>query len=77
MKKLLLLQLAVFVFLSSSAQDKYSGTGGIENAQKDKYKFTAKLDEKANVLSFETDAPVTVAILEIYTPEQLAVLVAE
>jgi copper chaperone CopZ len=73
MKKLLVLQLAIIIFLSSIAQDKYAGTGGIETAQKDKYKFTATLDEKTNVLSFETDAPVTVATLEIYTPEQLAI----
>jgi copper chaperone CopZ len=73
MKKILLLQLAFTISILSFAQDKYAGNGGIETAQKDKYKFTAKLDEKTNVLSFETDAPVTVATLEIYTPEELAV----
>jgi copper chaperone CopZ len=59
------LALAVF------AQTKYSSIGGIETPYRDKYKFTAKLDEKTNILSFETDAPVTVVTLETYTSEEL------
>lgn len=73
MKKIIFLPLFAILALLASAQPKYSATGGIETAYKDKYKFTAKLDEKTNTLSFETDAPVTVAILETYTPEELSV----
>ncbi len=73
MRKIMFLQLFILLVISSFAQPKYSSTGGIETPFKDKYKFTAKLDEKTNTLSFETDAPVTKAILGIYTPEELAV----
>ena len=73
MKKMSLLCLTSMLVLHVLAQDKYSSTGGIETPYKDKYKFTAKLDEKTNTLSFETDAAVTVVTLETYTPEELAV----
>ncbi|MEO5948076.1 MAG: heavy-metal-associated domain-containing protein [Chitinophagaceae bacterium] len=73
MKKIIFIPLFAILALIASAQPKYSSTGGIETAYKGKYKFTAKLDEKTNTLSFETDAPVTKAILGIYTPEELAV----
>lgn len=73
MKKIIFLQLLALLAISSFAQPIYSSTGGIETPYKGKYKFTAKLDEKTNTLSFETDAPVTKAILGIYTPEELAV----
>ncbi len=73
MKKILFLSLSLMLGYSVIAQPKYSSTGGIETAYKGKYKLTAKLDEKTNTLSFETDAPVTKAILGIYTPEELAV----
>lgn len=73
MKKVFFLPLFAILALLASAQPKYSAIGGIETLYKGKYKFTAKLDEKTNTLSFETDAPVTVAILETYTPEELSV----
>ena len=73
MKKTFFLFLFVILGFLAFAQPKYSSTGGIETLYKDKYKFTAKLDEKMNRLSFETNAPVTVVTLETYTPEELAV----
>ena len=72
MKKILFMQLIVLLELSSFAQPIYSSVGGIETPSKDKYKLTAKLNEKTNTLSFETDAPVTRAVLGTYTPERLA-----
>ena len=59
--------------ISSFAQPIYSSSGGIETSYKDKYKFTAKLDEKTNTLSFETDAPLNSAVLGTYSSEELAV----
>lgn len=73
MKKIFFSQLFVLLVISSFAQPNYSSTGGIETPYKDKYKLTAKLDEKTNTLSFETNAPVTVVTLETYTAEELAV----
>ena len=73
MKKILLTQLFVLLAISSFAQPIYSSSGGIETPYKEKYKFTAKLDEKTNTLSFETDAPVTIAVLSTYNSEELAV----
>lgn len=73
MKNIMLLSAALVLLLQASAQDKYSSVGGIETPYKDKYKFTVKLDEKTNKLTFETDAPVSVVTLETYTPAELAV----
>ena len=72
MKKILFMQLFVLLAIVSFAQPIYSSVGGIETPHKDKYKFTAKLNEKTNTLSFETDTPVTRAVLGTYTPERLA-----
>ena len=74
MKKIACTHLLVLLISASSfSQNKYSGVGGIETPYKDKYKFTAKLDEQTNILSFETDAPVTIVVLGTYTPDELAV----
>ena len=73
MKKILFLQMFLLTAILSFAQSKYSSSGGIETGYKDKYKFTAMLDEHTKTLSFETDAPITIAILSIYTPAELAV----
>ena len=67
MKKILFMQLFVLLAIDSFAQPIYSSVGGIETPYKDKYKFTAKLNEKTNTLSFETDAPVTKAVLGTHT----------
>jgi hypothetical protein len=73
MKRILFLPLFILLISPAFAQKKYSNVGGIETEYKDKYTFTAKLDETTNILSFETNAPVTVAEFSTYTPEELAV----
>ena len=71
MKTTLFSTLFVLFAVTSFAQSKYSSVGGLETRYKDQYTFTVKLDEKANTLSFETDAPVTVVTLETYTEQEL------
>lgn len=73
MKKTNLFALLIFMASITFAQTKYSTTPDIQPEYKDKFTFTAKLDEKSNILSFETNAPVSVVTLETYTPEELAV----
>ena len=72
MKKILFMQLFVLLTIVSFAQPIYSSVGGIETPSKNKYKFTAKLNEKTNTLSFETIAQVTRAVPGTYIPERLA-----
>ncbi len=73
MKKILFLQLFILLISTTFAQKKYSAITDIQPEYKDKYTFKAKLDEKTNILSFETNAPVTVVLLSTYTPDELAV----
>lgn len=77
MKKIFFSLFCSFLVLSAFAQSKYSATGGIETAYKNKYTFTARLDEKTSKLIVETNAPVTVITLETYTPEELAVRIGK
>jgi copper chaperone CopZ len=71
MKKIFFSLLGTLLILSTFAQSKYSGVGGIETPYKGKYTFTVKMDEKLKKLIVETNAPVTVMTLETYTPEEL------
>ena len=73
MKRILFLPLFILLISPAFTQKKYSTTPDIQPEYKDKYTFTAKLDEKTNILSFETNAPLTVEELSTYTPEELAV----
>lgn len=73
MKKTKLFALLILMASITFAQTKYSTTPDIQPEYKDKFTFSAKLDEKTNVLSFETNAPVSVVTLETYTPAELAV----
>ncbi len=73
MKKTNLCAVLILIASITFAQTKYSATPDIQPEYKDKFTFTAKLDEKTNILSFETNAPVSVVTLETYTPEELAV----
>ena len=66
------MQLFVLLDLSSFAQQIYSSSGVIESPYKDKCKFTAKLNEKTNTLSFETIAQITRAVPGTYIPERSA-----
>ncbi len=73
MMKFVITLLFVSIVCIGYSQSIYSGLGGVESTYKDKYTFKATLDEKKQILSFETNAPVTVSTLEIYTPSELAV----
>ena len=66
------MQLFVLLDISSFAQQIYSSSGVIESPYKDKCKFTAKLNEKTNTLSFETIAQITRAVPGTYITERLA-----
>jgi len=70
-KKILFLTFPLGLTFSVFAQSKYAAIGGIETPYKNQYTFTAKLDEKTNTLSFETNAPVTVVTLETYTEDEI------
>lgn len=71
MKTILFPVLLSLLGLASFGQSKYAVVGGVEGPYKDQYTFTAKLDEKTNILSFETNAAVTVVTLEVYTEKEL------
>jgi len=59
-----------FVSLASFGQSKYSMIGGVETPYKNQYTFQIRLDEVNKKLIFETNAPVTVVTLDVYTPEE-------
>jgi len=73
MKHILFLPLFILLISPAFAQKKYSVTADIQPEYKDKYTFKATLDDKTNILSLETNAPVTKVLFSTYTPEELAV----
>lgn len=72
MKNILILIGLVNCLFICSAQKYYGGVGQ-EEAFNAKYKMTAKIDEKKNVLSYETNAPIVNLVFSTYTKEELAV----
>ena len=62
-----------FVSLASFGQSKYSMIGGVETPYKNQYTFQIRLDEVNKKLIFETNAPVTVVTLDVFTPEEYLV----
>lgn len=73
MNKIILLCFYILLSLPSMAQPAYKMTDGQETKFKEKYKLTARLDETKHILYVETNAKVKIAVLEVFTPEQLAV----
>ncbi len=61
------------VSLASFGQSKYSIIGGVETPYKNQYTFQIRFDEVNKKLIFETNAPVTVVTLDVYTPEEYLV----
>ena len=62
------------VSLASFGQSKYSIIGGVETPYKNQYTFQIRFDEVNKKLIFETNAPVTVVTLDVYTPEELTLI---
>lgn len=73
--KLILLSIMITASaLAVNAQSvNYGSTPGQEKDFNAKYTLNASIDDDSMLLKFSTDAPVTKAILSVYTPEQLAV----
>ncbi len=59
--------------LSMGFGQNYISGAGQEEAFNAKYKLTAEIDEKKNVLSYKTDAPIVSLVFSTYTVEELAV----
>ncbi len=59
--------------LSCLAQLNYKMADGQETKFKEKYKLIARLDEKKHILYVESNAKVKIALLEVFTPEQMEV----
>ena len=73
MKPILFSTLFFLFTLTSFAQSKYSMIGGVETPYKSQYTFQIRLDEVNKKLIFETNAPVTVVTLDVFTPEEYLV----
>ncbi len=69
----MLIPIYIILALSCLAQSNYKVTDGQETKFKEKYKLTARLDEKKHILYVETNAQVKIAVLEVFSPEQMAV----
>ena len=73
MKPILFSTLFFLFTLTSFAQSKYSMIGGVETPYKNQYTFQIRFDEVNKKLIFETNAPVTVVTLDVFTPEEYLV----